>query len=107
MSSHLTAEPTDDHADDNADELMRRATRAQEKIAANYERHMRAQEQIAANQVEAARHWRAERRERIATAVFQGMLSNPEVVGSPHEIAACAARYADILIAQLDKESQP
>ena len=47
-----------------------------------------------------------DRRERIATAVFWGMLSNPEVVGvgSPHEIAACAARYADILIAILDKE---
>jgi hypothetical protein len=49
-----------------------------------------------------------DRRERIATAVFQGMfqgmLSNPEVVGSPHEIAACAVRYADILIALLDKE---
>lgn len=54
-----------------------------------------------------ARQWRRDRRERIATAVFQALLSKPEVVASPHEIAACAASYADVLIVLLDKETQP
>ena len=103
MSSYLTEEPTD--------ELMRRATLAQEKIAANYERHTRAQEQIAANQAEAARHWRAERRERIATAVLSAMLASVEGGIAPNEwshvLATRAVEYADALIAKLDKEPQP
>lgn len=102
MSSYLTGEPTDDPAN----ELMRRAARAQEQIAANYERHTRAQEQIVANQAEAARHWRAERRERIATAAMQGLVTNPAIRGWEHEIAALAVKYADALVAELDKEPQ-
>lgn len=104
MSSYLTGEQTNDTADDPANELMKRATRAQEKIAANYERHTRAQEQIAANQAEAARHWRAERRERIATAAMQGLLSNPKFQMGPPRVCNDAIVYADELIAQLDKE---
>ena len=107
MSSYLTGEPTDDPAN----ELMRRAARAQEQIAAKYERHTRAQEQIVANQAEAARHWRAERRERIATAALSGMLASIQGGVAPvawaGSFACTAAIYADALIAELDKEPQP
>jgi len=106
MSSHMTGEPTDDRADDHSIELMKRATRAQEQIAATYERHTLAQEKIAANQAEAAWHWRAERRERIATAAMQGLVTNPAIRGWEHEIAALAVKYADALVAELDKEPQ-
>lgn len=53
-----------------------------------------------------------ERRERIATAVLSGLLSNPgnEGVRSPlmdyePDIATLSIRYADALIAELDKEA--
>ena len=108
MSSYLTAEPTED---DSANELLERATRAQEQIARDYERHTRAQEQIAANQAEAARNWRAERRERIATAALRGTLASVEGGVAPvawaGSFACTAVAYADALIAELDKEPQP
>ena len=52
---------------------------------------------------------RAERRERIATAALQGILTNPAAggCGPVEEIAHYAVRYADALIAELDKEPQP
>ena len=50
---------------------------------------------------------RAERRERIATAALQGMLSHPETQGSAIEFARMSIRYADALIAALDQEPQP
>lgn len=50
-----------------------------------------------------ARQWRRDRRERIATAALQGMLSNPQTKGWDHEIAARAVRYADALIAELNE----
>ena len=50
---------------------------------------------------------RAERRERIATAALQGMLSDPGASGTATEYAEYATQYADALIAALDKEPQP
>lgn len=44
-----------------------------------------------------------DRRERIATAALQGLLSNPQTKGWDHEIAARAVRYADALIAELNE----
>ena len=48
-----------------------------------------------------------DRRERIATAALQGMLSDPGASGTAIEYAEYAAQYADALIAELDKEAQP
>lgn len=57
-----------------------------------------------------AESWRrhaAERRERIATAALQGMLSDPGASGTATEYAELAIQYADALISELDKEPQP
>lgn len=54
-----------------------------------------------------AKQWRRDRRERIATAALQGMLSDPGASGTAIEYAEYAAQYADALIAELDKEAQP
>lgn len=48
-----------------------------------------------------------DRRERIATAAMQALVTNPSVRGWGYEIAALAVNYADALIAELDKEPQP
>lgn len=48
-----------------------------------------------------------DRRERIATAALQGMLSDPGASGTATEYAEHATQYADALIAALDKEPQP
>lgn len=48
-----------------------------------------------------------DRRERIATAALQGMLSDPGASGTATEYAEYATQYADALIAALDKEPQP
>lgn len=45
-----------------------------------------------------------ERRERIAMRCLQGLLANPETIGTFNEIAYDAVKYADALIAELDKE---
>ena len=54
-----------------------------------------------------AKQWRRDRRERIATAALQGMLSDPGASGTATEYAEYATQYADALIAALDKEPQP
>lgn len=46
---------------------------------------------------------RAERRERIATAVLAGLLANPEHTGPYSDFAEDAIACADALIAELDK----
>lgn len=59
-----------------------------------------------------AEHWavreierlRADRRERIATAALQGLLAYPETQGTVIDFAKMSVRYADALIAELDKE---
>jgi len=51
-----------------------------------------------------ARQWRRDRRERIATAAMQGLLGNPQQDTFPPDTALIAIRYADALIAELDKE---
>jgi hypothetical protein len=43
------------------------------------------------------------RRERIATALLQGMLANPDFRGTSRENVVSAVKYADALIAELDK----
>lgn len=48
-----------------------------------------------------------DRRERIATAVMQGLLSNHRREGSISEAAEISIKYADALIAELDREPQP
>ena len=50
---------------------------------------------------------RSDRRERIATAALQGLLSNPATSVSPWEVVVAATVYADSLIAKLDEEPQP
>jgi hypothetical protein len=50
---------------------------------------------------------RAERRERIATACLAGLMADPKVDGSPDDMSDCAVRFADALIARLDKETKP
>ena len=51
------------------------------------------------------RQWKADRRERIATAALQGMLANPHhSLCEPQEFFEAAVYYADGLIAELDKE---
>ena len=57
--------------------------------------------------IELAKQLRAERRERIATAALQGLLSNHRREGSISEAAEISVKYADALIAELDRESQP
>lgn len=63
----------------------------------NFERHK------AALEVQS----RKERRERIATAALQALVSNPVAAGSAAYFAHQATSYADALIAALDKEPQP
>lgn len=48
----------------------------------------------------------ADRRERIATAAMQGLLTGEELV-STGDIAREATEYADALIAKLDRMAQP
>lgn len=50
---------------------------------------------------------RADRRERIATAALQGLMSNPSTCASLEECIVAATVYADALIAKLDEEPQP
>ena len=50
---------------------------------------------------------RSDRRERIATAALQGLLSNSSTNSSSWEIVVAATVYADSLIAKLDEEPQP
>ena len=68
------------------------------------ERAVRAQEQAAADYSESVRCWKAARRERIATAALQGLLANPSQDTFPPDTARIAIKYADALIAELDKE---
>jgi hypothetical protein len=44
------------------------------------------------------------RRDEFAKAAIQGMAANPEWDGPTTELAAQAVRYADALIAELDKD---
>ena len=50
---------------------------------------------------------RSDRRERIATAALQGLLSNSSTNSSSWEVVVAATVYADSLIAKLDEEPQP
>lgn len=54
-----------------------------------------------------AKQWRRDRRERIATAALQGLLSHPETQGTAIDFARLSIRYADALIDELAKEPQP
>jgi hypothetical protein len=47
---------------------------------------------------------RADRRERIATAALQGLLSDPNRQGTFSDAVRISVEYADALIAELDKE---
>ena len=49
----------------------------------------------------------ADRRERIATACLAGMIANPECSGKFEDYANDSVKYADALIARLDKEAKP
>jgi hypothetical protein len=60
-----------------------------------------------ANERLAAERLRAERRERIATACLAGMIANPECSGKFEDYANDSVKYADALIARLDKEAKP
>ena len=51
--------------------------------------------------------FRADRRERIATACLAGMIASPARSGKFDEYAFYAVKYADALIAWLDKEAKP
>ncbi len=48
-----------------------------------------------------------DRRERIATAAMQALVTNPTIRKWEREIAALAVEYADALIDELAKEPQP
>ena len=50
------------------------------------------------------KRWKRDRRERIATAALQGLLSNPDWQVSMREAGRVSVEYADGLIAELDKE---
>jgi hypothetical protein len=50
---------------------------------------------------------KTERRERIATACLAGLIANPQCSGKFEDYADDAIRYADALIARLDKEAKP
>lgn len=50
---------------------------------------------------------RALRRERIATAALQGLLSDPNRQGTFSDAVRISVEYADGLIAELDKEDKP
>lgn len=50
--------------------------------------------------------WDKDRRDRIAIAALQGILSSGNVAGST-EVAQAAVMLADALIAELDKERAP
>ena len=49
----------------------------------------------------------SDRRERIATACLAGLMADPNVDGGPDDMADCAVRFGDALIACLDKEAKP
>jgi len=49
---------------------------------------------------------RADRRERIATAALQGLLSDPNRQGTFSDAVRVSVEYADALIAELDKEER-
>ena len=72
-------------------------------------RAVHAQEQCAESYAEATRRWRADRRERIATAALQGLLACPGPAdfeeGPFRVLSAGAVAYADALIEELDKEN--
>jgi len=80
-------------SDDPMNDLLERATIAQERASAEY--------------AEGLRRYAADRRERIATAAMQGLLANSSRLGSWREAAEVAIILADALIAELDKEPQP
>jgi hypothetical protein len=48
-----------------------------------------------------------DRRERIATACLAGLLAHPSVEEGSDEMSVTAVRFADALIARLDREAQP
>lgn len=78
---------------DPMNDLLERATAATELATAQY-----------------AEGWRlhaADRRDRIATAALQGLVSNPNARGAADEFARRAVTLAYALIAELDKEPQP
>lgn len=54
-----------------------------------------------------ARQWKADRRERIATAALNGLMANAVVAHTPDVFAHAAVVMADALIAELDKEDKP
>ena len=47
---------------------------------------------------------RTDRRERIATAALQGLLSDPNRQGTFSDAVRISVEYADALIAELDRE---
>lgn len=61
----------------------------------------------AAEAAETARRFLAERRERIATAALTGLLGNGRIDVTGIQFVRLAVSLADILIAELDKETQP
>ena len=48
-----------------------------------------------------------DRRERIATAALQGLMADSSRRVTPNDYAKVAVRFADALIAELDKEVKP
>jgi len=82
---------------DPMNDLLERATIAQERASAEY--------------AEGLRRYAADRRERIATAALQGILACVENGIAPESwadfISQRAVIYADALIAELDKEKKP
>jgi hypothetical protein len=50
---------------------------------------------------------RAERRERIATACLVELVAWRGVAGNANDLSDAAIKFADALIARLDKEAQP
>jgi hypothetical protein len=48
-----------------------------------------------------------DRRTRCAMAALQGLLADPKCTGAPEQFAKEAVRYADALLAELDKPTEP
>jgi hypothetical protein len=90
MSNYLTGKSA---MDNMTNELLERATIAQERVTAEY--------------AESLRRYKADRRERIATAALQGVMANSSRRGPPWEAAKIAIEVADELILQLDKGPRP
>jgi len=78
---------------DPMNNLLERATIAQERASAEY--------------AEGLKRYAADRRERIATAVLQGLMAQSYGCGPSWEAAEVAINFADALIAKLDEEPQP